>query len=510
MAALPQTTPSPLPATSDSTTTSATDSSSSATAISENNVHTKASVSDVFHLTNSSNGEILLPHINDSSSTAPSTTDPDHEQWKHRVISLLCELLKSSAMELETCKPGEHAPNKRRRDDEVEGDFVVQLLTAGPSGGTAPIIMEILARLPMKLLTDCRLSCKSWNDMLAEPYFSQVYLRRAPTVLLLPAMGNIQNLDKLRIIDIQSDCQATYREASLRSSPSHHKDFKFITMNSCNGLICLCDPESFEPISILDPIRGMYIRLPMPVTKSSKKVVSGFGYDATANSYKVIRILYEEGCCSNRWSTEILDFSKGANWTRATDAPYQLSTQACGVFVKGAMHWLVENSSNSSKLICSFNLHSERFASVLPPPIFDSSDRDAYYWSNLGVTGGNLSICAVDAKPFRPDFQIWVMEQGTWTKRLCIMDPPFQWWNPRRRIQVSSFLRDGSVLILCCHEQVLKYDPRARTFKTVKAVDQCRVVAHVPGFITLDEVVKDSMKASEIESLCAKKRKMPV
>lgn len=70
-------------------------------------------------------------------------------------------------------------------------------------------------------------------------------------------------------------------------------------VNSCNGLLCLCDPFSNGfPLVVCNPVIGEFIRLPnatMTSTRlSTKRVINqehvGFGYQPKTNDYKVIKI----------------------------------------------------------------------------------------------------------------------------------------------------------------------------------------------------------------------------
>jgi hypothetical protein len=40
------------------------------------------------------------------------------------------------------------------------------------------------------------------------------------------------------------------------------KDHRYVVANSCNGLLCLCDPINKDPLIVCNPITSEFIRLP--------------------------------------------------------------------------------------------------------------------------------------------------------------------------------------------------------------------------------------------------------
>ncbi|GMH11001.1 hypothetical protein Nepgr_012842 [Nepenthes gracilis] len=358
------------------------------------------------------------------------------------------------------------------------------------------IVIDILGRLPMKTLSQCRYVCKAWRSMLTENYFYKLYAAHTPTTLILQIKGSISSLRDIYLIEAADDCSITSCYLSISEKCcAEVPNFRYQLGNSCNGLICLRELRSREPVAIWNPIMGQYSILPEPTSISDDKVVAGFGFCSRTNRYKVLRVFHEKQAPASKWATEIHDFGVDRKWRRIGDAPYAIPSLIPGFYINNSLHWIVDYASSTScdELICSFDFVNENFTSIPQPPIFSFDQRNKYHWSNLGILRGCLSICAIDARVFRPDVQVWVMEEygvpESWVKKLSIRDPAVDWWDPYRWIQVTNFLKNGKILILCGHRYLLEYDPHGRSFQSLRSLD-FPAIAHVPCFVSLKDVFR--------------------
>lgn len=363
------------------------------------------------------------------------------------------------------------------------------------------IQIDILGRLPLKTLVQCKYVCKSWHAMLGETYFHKQYAVHTPTTLILQVKGN--NIDLIReLCLIEPDEEHSLRswEFVLNSRREFRDDvptFKYQLGNSCHGLICVRELKSREPMAICNPLMGQYVMLPRPISVSDDKTVAGFGFCNRTNRYKVIRVFHEKHTPRDKWATELYDFGNGIRWRRIRDAPCAIPSRIPGFFFGRSLHWILDSSCciRIRQLICSFNFVDEDFHSIPPPPIFSPDQVNSYHWSNLGILRGCLSICAIDSKVFRPDFQVWVMEEynvrDSWVKKLSIRDPAVDWWDPYRWIQVTNHLDSGEILMLCGHRYVLAYDAQGRGFREIQHVNY-PAIAHVPTFMPLDAILNEN------------------
>uniref|UniRef100_A0A803MF71 F-box associated domain-containing protein n=1 Tax=Chenopodium quinoa TaxID=63459 RepID=A0A803MF71_CHEQI len=260
--------------------------------------------------------------------------------------------------------------------------------------------------------------------------------------------------------------------------------------NGCNGLICLRGVNTQKPSLVWNPIMRQVVIVPKPATTvdDKKKVVAGFGHCGRTN--------------------------RGNKWREIGDAPFPIPSTIPGFFINNTLHWNLDkndqqndyadnnnsinddqnNMSSNFELTCGFDFVEENFKAIKAPPIFSLHKKNNYHWSNLGVIGNCLSICAIDAKAFRPDIQVWVMEEygvpESWALRLSIRDPIIEWWNPYQCIQVINILDNEEILMLCAHHFVLAYNLRERRFRKVASFD-FPVIAHVPSFVSLEDVLRE-------------------
>ncbi|KAE9459720.1 hypothetical protein C3L33_08361, partial [Rhododendron williamsianum] len=161
---------------------------------------------------------------------------------------------------------------------------------------------------------------------------------------------------------------------------AEHHELKIA--NSCNGLLCLCEPTldfPFKvwrnPIAVCNPITGEYINLPDPIewdkdTKRSLSIHCGLGFSPKMNQYKVIR------------------------------------------FREPLISWERERGSMTE-------IHT-----LVPPPPFKlwKIHKEMTWEWVLGVLGGCLCVC--DGSGFEK-LKIWVMKeygvQESWSKELCFI-----------------------------------------------------------------------------------------
>lgn len=141
------------------------------------------------------------------------------------------------------------------------------------------IVFDILSRLPIKTLFNCRRVCKDWLSLISDPRFAELHLSRSQVCLLVTPITERYQTRKLNLVDLRIATYARPRESRIKLVPKINlpKDPKiaFNIVNSCDGFLCLSEPVTDDPIYVCNPILGEYITLPKC---SSGKTVSSCAF----------------------------------------------------------------------------------------------------------------------------------------------------------------------------------------------------------------------------------------
>ena len=115
--------------------------------------------------------------------------------------------------------------------------------------------------------------------------------------------------------------------------------------------------------------------------------VYGFGYDSFADDYKLVRVVT---FATERFETKVKLYSLGTNsWKRIEDFPYSVPNKSDGIFVNGALHWLVylENDLVCLYFVSYLDLAEEKYG-WLELPDYESGQS----FCDIGVLGGCLHM----------------------------------------------------------------------------------------------------------------------
>ncbi|KAI8545940.1 hypothetical protein RHMOL_Rhmol07G0076500 [Rhododendron molle] len=417
------------------------------------------------------------------------------------------------------------------------------------------VSLNILVRLSVKRILICKRVCKTWRYLISSSVFAKLHFARGEAVPLLRSSAPWRVSRTLFLVEPPEHCsgfddgplkikldtklkipvydeETVIDDVELDPPPksgvklrAEHHELKVV--NSCNGLLCLCDPKSLDlpsftvwrnPIAVCNPITGEYINLPDPIewdedTQRSLSIHCGLGFSPKMNQYKVIRFR-EPFFSTERESGSMTDIHTlgSESWKTVFNVPSSLyNNKGSPTYLNGSLHWICtgENGSNS---IVTFNFDIEKFQSVPPPPFkFCKSVMDTNGEKMLGVLKGCLSIC--DGSGFEK-LKIWVMKeygvQESWSKEFCFITQT----NEGRWIYGSyepiCLLRNGAILLFHSLSGALFYhDPKKHGFKFLKPQDGYKTskyvaIAHIPSFISLKDVVKaHNMAVLPTKSRCA-------
>ncbi|KAK7276798.1 hypothetical protein RIF29_17944 [Crotalaria pallida] len=449
---------------------------------------------------------------------------------------------------------------KRKRNSLIsnrqEGKRVTEKADAEfglPSFADLPIDIttNILLRLPIKSLLICKCVCKSWNTLVSDPQFAKLQFERAPVGVLIRTNDPKRVSRTLRFVEYEHEmfdcynhgkrfccCEETniikpeckrhiklepkfklpLRDAKLVLTERYEidnggrkrtyiackpRDDKFSVVNSCNGLLCLCDPRYRDPLVVSNPVTGEFIRLP-PATRIEKMknpIRAGFGFDPKTNEYKVLRICRRyikhphhvrewmyDGIFAEMHTLGTSTWKNiGGDLERFSNV---LTFPTC---VNGALHWLTFDVWDWARSILCFNFESERLQPFPPPPVFKENGCSIEYTS-MGELKGLLYICDASSYDY---VKMWEMKKygvgESWSMVFCIGALFGRW--PYGLYWPVKLFKGGDVLMYHPFNCFIYYEHKKCGFKYFKVRGTTQsykfeAIPHIPSLISLKDVVK--------------------
>ncbi|KAF2324797.1 hypothetical protein GH714_017139 [Hevea brasiliensis] len=349
------------------------------------------------------------------------------------------------------------------------------------------ILVDILCRLPIDNIISCRCVCTTLRHIItSNPQFARSYFSTSPVDALLCVGDRISRfLCLLRLEhEIAADLDVQVPRLKFRL-PLHD----LVILNSCNGFLCLGKPPLYNPVIVCNPITGEYINLPSRTEglgheEIHSQVVSGFGYCPKTHQYKVVRLVSRRAMM-----TEV--YTLGEKFWRSIGCAPEGFRKSCsssfffkGVFLNGKIHWVSDDGhSSASDFIISFDLETESFGVVRPPPQFASRGYRVKWRVNIGELGGCLFVIDHGST-----FHLWVMKdygvQDSWTE-VCYIG----------QYRPIKYLKDEKILVNHKNSNLACYDPRTNIAKNIELPgipSYFTTVAHVPSFFSFKEILKDA------------------
>ncbi|XP_074368366.1 F-box/kelch-repeat protein At3g23880-like [Apium graveolens] len=312
------------------------------------------------------------------------------------------------------------------------------------------IVTEILFRVPVKSLLQCKSVCKLWLSIISDPYIIKSHLHRAisasinnPSALnieysppdeddqdfiastqsilstLVECTAEVQLRRRRPCQPVKGGCLSNVNRQDFSSSPVHfnhllmpHLFYYSRVISSYNGIICLADYFG-RAVYLWNPSIRHFKKLPsvQPYATRSMPVKIGFGYDSISDGYKVFRIVYEN----------IFDvvpivqvYSTSADIWREFRAPilknWKIYKQT-SIVVNGVMYF-----DGGDELI-SFDLHKEVFGLVSFPSFIQRKGSDV-----LDFEG--FVAMVFESVDYGPGLDLWTLDdvsgEMSWTKRFSV------------------------------------------------------------------------------------------
>ncbi|PIA30385.1 hypothetical protein AQUCO_05600076v1 [Aquilegia coerulea] len=260
------------------------------------------------------------------------------------------------------------------------------------------ISMDILSRLPLNTISQCRWVSKAWYDLVHSSSFAKVHyakINKSPFMILWDDLGNDYLIDNHAFETLATSTIA--HSIKFRTEVDKFYD----VVGRVNGLACLSSmPAKFYPLPycICNIHTGEIIMLPDSPRFDIAPISSGFGFDSVTEEYKVIRI-WKKSC---KLEAEV--YAQGSRkWRLIRNVPnIAKSISSENIFLNGSMHWLT--GKNGYEGIISFDVGREEFNVIKMPPDINVNTKSI----KLEVLGECLSL--IDTA-FSGEKTIWVMKR---------------------------------------------------------------------------------------------------
>ncbi|KAF7144513.1 hypothetical protein RHSIM_Rhsim04G0041300 [Rhododendron simsii] len=313
------------------------------------------------------------------------------------------------------------------------------------------ILMEILSKLPISTICNCKCVCSYFRNLISDPQFAQLRLS-TPSQPSLMLHSDDSRESSLYLVESIDTCDAE----------SDIDDNICIPSNTLLKFYPECDgpAEGLEVLRILYPIILYYLPAPWEINLEAE---------------------------INTLGTNL--------WRSVGDAPHYLQSYSGGCFLKGALHWIV--TENSSELMCRFDFGKENFQPFPGPSQFRGlPGRMRVDAMILGELKGGLSLCH---RPSDDDtLDIWVMKdyavQESWTKdfviKIQLVEAIFHNHHYRNyHYQPLMGSNDEDILMLGESSLLLSWNIRDRSFRRVNGLPFfSRAIPYIQSFVSIKNV----------------------
>ncbi|KAF6167295.1 hypothetical protein GIB67_043156 [Kingdonia uniflora] len=365
-----------------------------------------------------------------------------------------------------------------------------RLLPKSATGILPEITTEILARLPIRYVFQCRCVCQSWCTIIDDYSFAKVHF----SVAMKPTNACTSFLicsyeERQKFYFAEETNGDLVIKGELRLGIPHN----YLSLKDmCNGL-CLLYSDDLDIYYICNPVTTKYVEI--PAIKHEPENI-GMGFSVSGQEFKVVHIF---GC-----EAHIFTLGTDVGWRILKTIPYELEHYSC--YFNGSLHWLkrksssVTNSKTSMIRIMSLNLDSEEFGEVPSPEIginFGHENRQREYYQ-LGVLGGYLVLTYFTNQAC---IDLWFMNdynvKASWTKQYTVVTkyPSYCYWLDD--VTPICFREDGEIIIKR-GGGYLTYNPESGAFTRLEIVG-LRNYQSIVVFPFLGNLILPTMKYAMFE-----------
>lgn len=273
------------------------------------------------------------------------------------------------------------------------------------------IIIDILSRLSVRTVINCKCVCKSWLQLVETHAFVKSHLSKSFPGIAVAILSQVGIIEFTDINEHNMSLQANaITKLHIPNFPNSSTP-TFYIHGSADGLLLLHKLKSGTrsyTLLLCNPITREYISLNPQQFLSSLVISFGFGKSKISGKYKVV-MLTQNKC---------LVYTLGTGSWRSIASDAMLDHKSCvvdnGAFVNGNIHWVACDLKDGSPRISCFDLETELFTTFSAPlPASDSRTSD----TRLCAFEGRLCLCFNTSKD---ESEIWLMNEygmeKSWTK----------------------------------------------------------------------------------------------
>ncbi|XP_022899320.1 putative F-box protein At3g52320 [Olea europaea var. sylvestris] len=328
------------------------------------------------------------------------------------------------------------------------------------------LIIEILARLPAKVLCKFRCVSKRWYNLLTD---KDLIVRHAELSKRKPLL-----LTRKYISDANGEMngsKVTVELTSMDMEGNVTDEFRDVldghvhTFISCYPFSIICCMYS---IYVCNPSIRQVVRVPYPSNARLYNV--GFGYLPKLSEYKIVHLLYHSFVGDGKIGCEIFSFKHGegvdsGSWRTLGDYPCRAWIDGHPLCVNKTIYWGLVSTSWNDKSILSFDLDNEEF-SIISYPVCNSEK-----YSSLVYTKIMGCLCLVGCSARASTLDIWLLKDEK--KEIWVMEH-----------SISLFPSSVRFLGPCenqCEEILIHVEQRGLIFYNVKdqtyrGIEKCRAM----------------------------------
>ncbi|XP_027107958.2 F-box/kelch-repeat protein At3g06240-like [Coffea arabica] len=353
------------------------------------------------------------------------------------------------------------------------------------------IIIEILSRLPVKVLGRFTTVSKLWYSLITSYMFINKHLKdysislsnksyssgdsssslATPfsSVLLIPiVLKELVRHSYSMFFDSTFDGNGSFEIPMLY----HWLEILFVG-NSCNGIICFTDQKAFfgRKVYLYNPvIRRMKLIshncfADMMFDRNKVFCKLGFGFCECTNDYKVVRIHYvkdEESKLLGNVAPEVEVYRLNADNWRRIKANVECIVNYRSVSCNGSIHWLARKKNGRIfDAIMSFDIAHELFCETdLPVQCHSLKDGTLLVFKGLlAIFKDGISIREYEGYKC---YELWVMREykvaKSWTK-LFVLE------TKRSVVKAFGFTKSGQLVMQMHGDRLASWEPEGNCLK---------------------------------------------